>query len=91
MNYQHSLSGSSVRSYKNIESPRLQPTNLVKHLHTQTHLDHEQPEASPISRNKSYEAFTSRVVDRLSQDNNPAQSQRFYESISSSSQQKYIH
>jgi hypothetical protein len=53
--------------------------------------DSQPYETTPIIiRNKSYDAFNSKIFDRPSKDNQPL-SQRFYESIvNSSSQQKYI-
>ena len=86
MNYQHSLSGSSVRSYRQLESPRQPPAGLVKHLHTHTHLDQEQPEVAPLAPNRSSEVL-SRALERGREE--AGQSQRFCESVGSCSQQKY--
>lgn len=87
MSYQPSLSGSSVRSYPHLDSPPHQPppNNFLKHIHTHTLLDQQQPEA--LARNRSYEALASRVLGR--EEGAGEERQGIWEGAGSSSQQKY--
>lgn len=87
MSYQPSLSGSSVRSYRQLDSPPHQPpaTSFLQRIHTHTHLDPQQPEA--LARNRSYEALASRVLGRAEEGGEERPG--FFESMGSGSQQKY--